>query len=118
MTTIRSDFSANVVSVVTATPNQSAQRATQSESSVDLLLKQSTKQRDIQVMDAIQHINKTLQSLNTSLSFVTDSETGIKIVSVIDSATNSIIRQMPSEEVISVSRAVNKFQGLIIHQKA
>ena len=118
MTTIRSDSAVNVISLVTATPVQSSQKATRSESPVSQFLKQNTAHRDAQVKDAVQHINETLQSLNTSLSFVTDSETGIKIVSVIDSATNSIIRQMPSEEVISVSRAVNKFQGLIIHQKA
>ena len=118
MTTIRSDSAVNVISLVTATPVQSSQKATRSESPVSQFLKQNTAQRDAQVKGAVQHINETLQSLNTSLSFVTDSETGIKIVSVIDSATNSVIRQMPSEEAISVSRAVNKFQGVIIHQKA
>ena len=117
MTTIRSDSAVNVISLVTATPVQSSQKATRSESPVSQFLKQNTAQRDAQVRDAVQHINETLQSLNTSLSFVTDSATGIKIVSVVDSATNSVIRQMPSEEVVSVARAVNKSQGLIIHQK-
>ena len=117
MTTIRSDSAVNVISLVTATPVQSSQKATRSESPVSQFLKQNTAHRDAQVKDAVQHINETLQSLNTSLSFVTDSATGIKIVSVVDSATNSVIRQMPSEEVVSVARAMNKFQGLIIHQK-
>ena len=117
MTTIRSDSAVNVISLVTTTPVQSSQKATRSESPVSQFLKQNTVQRDAQVKDAVQHINETLQSLNTSLSFVTDSATGIKIVSVVDSATNSVIRQMPSEEVVSVARAVNKSQGLIIHQK-
>ena len=117
MSTIRSDSAVNVISLVTTTPVQSSQKATRSESPVSQFLKQNTVQRDAQVKDAVQHINETLQSLNTSLSFVTDSATGIKIVSVVDSATNSVIRQMPSEEVVSVARAVNKSQGLIIHQK-
>jgi flagellar protein FlaG len=39
-------------------------------------------------------------------------------VSVINSETNEVIRQMPSEEAVAAARALDKMQGVIIHQKA
>ncbi len=75
-------------------------------------------QQDVQVKEAVAHINSTIQVMTSNIAFSTDAETGIKSVSVIDSVTKEVIRQMPSNEVIAVARALDKLQGLIIQQKA
>ena len=74
---------------------------------------------DSQVKDAVLLINKAIHSMSANtVSFVTDSATGIDTVSVINSETNEVIRQMPSEEAVAAARALDKMQGIIIHQKA
>ena len=79
----------------------------------------SQAQHDSQVTDAVLLINKAIHSMSAhTVSFVTDSATGIDTVSVINSETNEVIRQMPSEEAVAAARALDKMQGIIIHQKA
>ena len=75
-------------------------------------------QRDAQVKEAVQRINQTIQAMTSNVAFAMDAETGISTVSVIDSVTKEVIRQMPSDEVLAVARALDKLQGLIIQQKA
>lgn len=78
----------------------------------------TTAQRDVQVKEAVHRINQTIQAMTANVAFTTDAETGISTVSVIDAVTKEVIRQMPSEEVLAVARALDKLQGLIIQQKA
>jgi len=75
-------------------------------------------QRDVQVKEAVHRINQTIQAMTSNVAFAMDAETGISTVSVIDSVTKEVIRQMPSDEVLAVARALDKLQGLIIQQKA
>ena len=75
-------------------------------------------QRDVQVKEAVAHINKTIQVMTANVAFATDAETGISTVSVIDAVTKEVIRQMPSDEVLAIARVLDKLQGLIIQQKA
>lgn len=75
-------------------------------------------QRDAQVKEAVQRINQTIQAMTSNVAFAMDAETGISTVSVIDAVTKEVIRQMPSDEVLAVARALDKLQGLIIQQKA
>ena len=75
-------------------------------------------QKDMKVIEAVQAINHAIRSMNTQVSFNTDTETGVSTVTVTDSVTKEVIRQMPSDEVIAVARALHKFEGLILNQKA
>ena len=75
-------------------------------------------QKDIKVNEAVQAINHAIRSMNTPVSFNTDTETGVATVTVTDSVTKEVIRQMPSDEVIAIARALHKFEGLILNQKA
>ena len=79
---------------------------------------QTSAQKDIKVNEAVQAINHAIRSMNAKVSFNTDTETGVATVTVTDSVTKEVIRQMPSDEVIAIARALHKFEGLIIHQKA
>ncbi len=71
-----------------------------------------------QVKAAVEHINKFVQTLSSDLKFTVDEETGIPVVKVVDTKTKDVIRQIPSEETLAIAQALDRLQGLILHQKA
>lgn len=71
-----------------------------------------------QVKQAVDHVNELMQTLNNGLRFTMDQDTGIRVVQVVDTKTNDVIRQMPSKEVVAIAKALDTLQGLIIRQKA
>lgn len=71
-----------------------------------------------QVKTAVEHINKLVQTLSSDLKFTVDEETGVPVVKVVDTKTKDVIRQIPSEEILAIAQALDRLQGLILHQKA
>ena len=47
-----------------------------------------------------------------------DASTGKAIVRVIDTETGQLVRQIPSEEVLELRRALDRIAGLLIHRTA
>jgi flagellar protein FlaG len=37
---------------------------------------------------------------------------------VVDSSTDEVIRQIPSDEVIAISRSIDRLQGILLKHKA
>ena len=58
------------------------------------------------VKKAVNQLNEFLQSLRRDLQFSVDEGSGSTIVKVIDSNTGELIRQIPPEEILAVSRAM------------
>jgi flagellar protein FlaG len=71
-----------------------------------------------QVAQALQSINKALQSLSSNLEFTVDPDSNRTVVKVMDQQTKEVIRQMPSAEALEISKALDKLQGLLLRQKA
>ncbi|MEW6313217.1 MAG: flagellar protein FlaG [Pseudomonadota bacterium] len=71
-----------------------------------------------QVKRAAEMINKTIQSFSRGLEFSVDEETDKTVVRVVDTQTNEVIRQMPSEEVLAIAKALDKLQGMLLRLKA
>ena len=67
---------------------------------------------------AAETINKFMQQFNRNVQFSVDEDTGSNIVKVIDASSKEIIRQMPSEEMLAIARALDKLQGLLLKEKA
>lgn len=55
---------------------------------------------------------------NNNLSFSVDNETDKLVVKVMDKTTNEVIRQFPSEELLQLSKSLDKLQGLLLKQSA
>jgi flagellar protein FlaG len=55
---------------------------------------------------AVSQINDHVQSLQRNLQFTVDDITGKDIVTVVDTDTEQVIRQIPSEEVLEVARRI------------
>jgi flagellar protein FlaG len=70
-----------------------------------------------QVDAAIRAANQSMKSVATNLKFEKDSDSGRIVVRVIDSDTQQVLRQMPSEEMLAMSKALDRLQGLMVRHK-
>lgn len=72
-----------------------------------------------QVRQAVQMINKAMQTFSRNLEFsVDDAAVGKTVVKVMDKETGEMVRQIPSEETLNIARALDRLQGLLIRQQA
>ena len=70
------------------------------------------------VREAVKEIERNLSSNSTDLRFSVDNSTGKTVVSVLDSQTKEVIRQIPAEEVMQMARFLDRMQGLLVKGKA
>jgi flagellar protein FlaG len=54
----------------------------------------------------LRKLNETMAAAQRNLSFRIDKGSGRTVITVVDAATKEVIRQIPSEEVLAVSRAL------------
>lgn len=71
-----------------------------------------------QVNQAVEAINKTIQSASQNLEFSVDGDTSGVVVKVVDQQTRQVLRQIPTEEALEIAKSLDKLQGLLIKQTA
>ncbi len=86
--------------------------------------------RDVEVSqekleDAVSNLKEFVQNMQRDMDFSVDDKTGRFVVKVIDSQTKELIRQIPSEEVLAISRHIadaldghDEPKGFLIELKA
>lgn len=79
---------------------------------------QNTPLTSEQIEQTVDEIRRQIQPVDQNLLFTIDKETGKTIVRLIDSSTKEILRQIPSEELIAIARALGKGQSGLIERKA
>lgn len=67
---------------------------------------------------AARQINEFLKLSSAGVEFAVDDRGGELIVRIVDTETKQVIRQMPSEEALAVSRSLDRMRGLLLEQKA
>jgi flagellar protein FlaG len=67
---------------------------------------------------AAKTVADALKSQNLNMQFSKDSDTGKTVFQIVDSETKKVIRQVPSEEIIEISKSIDKMQGFLLNQKA
>jgi flagellar protein FlaG len=67
---------------------------------------------------AVESINRRLERSVNNLRFSLDGDTGKVVIKVVDAATDQVIRQIPSEEALAISRSMERLQGLLLDQQA
>lgn len=71
------------------------------------------------IKQAAAQINEFLRSsAAASVEFTVDGTSDHVVVRVVDTETNQVIRQMPSEETLAISRALDHLSGLLLRQRA
>lgn len=66
----------------------------------------------------VEEVRKVVAPVAQDLRFSLDQQTGKTVIRVVDSATNEVIRQIPSEEVLAIARALDKIEGLLLNHRA
>ena len=65
------------------------------------------KQRDIgadEIEEAVHSLNEHIKGIKRELHFNIDKGSGQTVITVIDSETNEVVRQIPNEEAVKVAR--------------
>lgn len=72
----------------------------------------------LSVEDAVKRLSSFVASTQSEISFSIDEASGIRVVKIMDTESNKVIRQFPSEEAIKIASALDQLQGLLIRDKA
>ena len=67
---------------------------------------------------ATRQVEQAVRAQASSLAFSIDQSSGKTVVTVTDSETGEVLRQIPSEEMLSLSQTMNRMQGLLLSQRA
>lgn len=67
---------------------------------------------------AVKKLNEHVAPALQTIEFALDQESKRMIVKVVDTATQKVLRQIPNEEVVAMSKTLDKLQGLVIRQTA
>ncbi len=112
----------NTQSLQTFPQTQKTQAQTQTQTQNTLPLPESEQQQNKtsgqEVKQAVEQIQEVVNNLAQNLQFSIDEDTGKTVVKILDSQTQEVIRQFPSEEAISIARTLDKVQGLLFNDKA
>ncbi len=71
-----------------------------------------------QVEAAVKAVKEFIQPMASNLEFNTDEDTGRTVIRITDSSSGELIRQIPSEEILEIAKALDRLQGLLVKQKA
>lgn len=71
-----------------------------------------------QIPQALEDINKVLDSWSVSIQFEVDPSYKDVIVKVVDQDTHKVLLQIPSEDVLRIAKAMDKLKGLLVEKTA
>lgn len=68
--------------------------------------------------EAAEKIARFVGHTASDLQFTVDEESEIPVVKVVDRETKEVIRQIPSQEAIEISKALDRLDGLLVRNSA
>jgi flagellar protein FlaG len=71
-----------------------------------------------QLQQAVKKVAEAVQATGSTLEFTIDQDTDKTVVKIVDNQTQQVIRQIPSQEMLDIAKAIDKIQGLLLRQKA
>ena len=71
-----------------------------------------------EISAAVSRLNDHVQNISRDIEFTIDEDLNRTIITVYDSATDEVIRQIPSEEALSLARYLESEGSAIIKTKA
>lgn len=67
---------------------------------------------------AVKKLNEYVAPALQTIEFSIDEDTDRIIVKVVDTETQQVLRQIPNEEVLAISKTLDKLRGLVVRQTA
>ena len=98
-----------------ATPEAARLQTPQEAAQADKAAQQPSSE---ELNQAVKQIQDVIKQTANSLQFSIDEDIGVTVVKVIDTESKKVIRQIPSEEVMDIAKALDKLQGLLVKQQA
>ncbi len=116
-TALKTDFSFNTAR--SQKMEQSASLTQVSNSPSEKPQAQARSEVDMQALQqAAQEVSKVVERTPHSLQFSVDKDSGKPVVTVIDRNTNEVITQIPSEEMLEISKHLDQMTGLLLKTEA
>jgi flagellar protein FlaG len=76
------------------------------------------KRAAVQLAEAIDRLNKQMEATKRGLGFTVDDRLNLTVVTVRDTNTGEVVRQIPSDVVIRVAHHMEDLKGILFHNKA
>jgi flagellar protein FlaG len=92
---------------IAAPASKSVTGTAQADVTEQAAARRQTEQRENEVealRNKVEELNQNAQSVQRSLRFDVDDDTGITVITVRDRHTDEVIRQIPSEELLELAR--------------
>lgn len=70
-----------------------------------------------QLQQAVQKVNDTIKFRNTSLKVEWNNETNRKIVSVLDTVTGEVLKEIPAKDFVKWEEAYAELLGMLFDEK-
>ncbi len=90
-------------------PPEESRRA---EPSSDATAREAAEMREL-----VELANERLKSSNAVISFNVDPDTKMVVTTLLDSRTNEVIRQIPTEAVLEIARSLDKIAPVLVQEK-
>jgi len=90
-------------------PTEESQRA---EPASDATAREAAEMREL-----VELANERLKSSNAVIAFNVDPDTKMVVTTLLDSRTNEVIRQIPSEAVLEIARSLDKIAPVLVQEK-
>lgn len=71
-----------------------------------------------QIDDALRQLHEAMPNEARNLLFSVDRDTGRAVVKIIDSTTKELIVQIPSKELLALTKSLSKLVGLFVTDQA
>lgn len=68
--------------------------------------------------NVVADLNKVAQANAQGVRFSVDEDTGRTVVKVVDTQTDTVLRQIPSVEALRLWRSIEQMQGVMLRDKA
>ena len=70
------------------------------------------------VQASIARANRALAELAPALEFQIDPELNRVVMRLVDRQDHRVLRQVPSEELLAIARALDRMRGMLVNQRA
>ena len=70
------------------------------------------------VKAAVDNVNAALAASNRSIEFSIDPDVKTVVVRLIDMQDGTVLRQVPSKEMLAIAKALDQLQGLLLRNRA
>jgi len=70
------------------------------------------------VRQAVSQANDVLRSISQAVEFQYDSEAHVTVIRLVDTQDQSVLRQIPSPEMLEIAKALERMQTMLVRDKA